>query len=57
MAATPKKFVKAKDVTVKVHLQKVKRSGKKEIQLIITLPEDVVRNLAKRLQKRFPKKK
>jgi hypothetical protein len=57
MAATPKKFIKAKDVRVKVHLPKVKRSGKKEIELIITLPEDAVRNLARRLEKRFRKEK
>ena len=53
MAATPKKFIKAKNVKVKVHLPKVRRSGKKEIELIITIPEDVARNLARRLRKRF----
>ena len=57
MAATSKKFIKAKSVRVKVHLPKVKRSGKKEIELIITIPEDVARNLARRLRKRFPDEK
>lgn len=57
MVATPKKFIKAKNVRVKVHLPKVKRSGKKEIELIITIPEEVARNLARRLRKRFPDEK
>ncbi len=46
---TPKKtkFVKAKKAEVKVHL------GKKKVELVISLPEAVTRNLARRLKKRF----
>jgi len=55
MAATKTKFVKSKQADVKVHLGRTARVGRKEIKLVITLPEDVARNLARRLSLRFPK--
>jgi len=54
MAANSKRFVKAKAVSAKVHLAKSQGAGKKEIELVITIPEGVARNLARRLQSRFP---
>ena len=54
MGATPKRFIKAKAVSAKVHLPRSKGTGKKEIELIITIPEGVARNLARRLRNRFP---
>lgn len=54
MGATPKKFIKAKAISAKVHLPRSKGKGKKEIELIITIPEDVARNLSRRLRTRFP---
>lgn len=57
MAATPKKFIKAKAVRAKVHLPKATGRGKKEVELMITFPEDVARNLYSRLRTRFPSEK
>ena len=54
MGATPKKFIKAKAISAKVHLPKATGRGKKEIELLITIPEDVARNLYRRLRTRFP---
>ncbi len=53
MGAIPKKFIRAKAISAKVHLPKSKGSGKKEIELIITIPEDVAKNLSRRLRTRF----
>jgi hypothetical protein len=53
MATTRKKFIKAKAIRAKVHLPKASGRGKKEVELIITVPEDVARNLYRRLRTRF----
>jgi hypothetical protein len=54
MGATPTKFIKAKVIIAKVHLPRSKGKGNKGIELIITIPEDVARNLSRRLRTRFP---
>jgi hypothetical protein len=53
MATTKPKFLKAKKAEVKVHLGRTSRVGRKEVELVISLPEEVARNLFRRLKKRF----
>lgn len=53
-AAKARKFVKSKKAAVKIHLGKTQRVGRKEIELVISLPQAVARNLARRLKSRFP---